>query len=183
MSGEIVSEVNGHIVFGDAVARIAGTLSPLGAAARIVAEAGAVGVELRRLTLAGRSAEAGRLEEMLRLEHRRAAVGETIRDLHETVSATEPTARRLRECIENAQREVLRRGVPVAEKEIYRDILRDFTARLIGNRTGGGHVLTGHIREVLNGTGAPAPAPPRRGRPPPGQPGGRDDRPRRRGPA
>jgi hypothetical protein len=154
MVGDLVREVNGHIVFGDAVARIAETLNPLGAAARIVAEAGAVGVELRRLSLEGRRIEADGLEALLRLENRRAAVGETIHDMHRTVDATESNARELRRCIANAQREILKRGVSVVEKEIYRDILSDFTARLVDNHTSGGHALTEHIHETLNGAGA-----------------------------
>lgn len=157
VTGELVREVNGRIVFGDAVGRIAETLNPLGAAARVVAEAGAVGAELRRLALEGRQIEADRLEALLRLEDRRVAAGETIHDMHRIVDDTEHNARQLRQCIANAQREILARGVSVAEKEIYCDILKDLTAALVHNHASSGHALTGHIHEILNGAEAPAP--------------------------
>ena len=154
MSEEIVREVGGRLVFGDAVARIADTLSPLGAAARIVAESGAIAVQLRRLGLEGRRAEAERIATLTRLEHRHAAVGATLHAMHRTVDATERNARDLRMYIANAQRAILKPGVPTIDKEIYRDILKDATAQLVANHRAGGSELTEQIHEVLNGAGA-----------------------------
>jgi hypothetical protein len=74
MSGALVREVGGRLVFGDAVARIADTLSPLGAAARIVAESGAIAVQMRQLGLEGKRVEAEKIATIMRLQHRHVAV-------------------------------------------------------------------------------------------------------------
>ena len=162
VSGELVREVNGHLVFGEAVSRIAETLSPLGAAARIVAEVTATGVELRRLSLEGKQIEADKMEAMLRLEHRHAAVGKTIHAMHRIVTLTEVDARQMREVIAAAQKAMFQRGVSSAEKEVYRDVLNTYSARLVENHVGSGNVLTDQIDKVLNGDGALGPNQPRR---------------------
>ena len=157
---DVVREVNGRLVFGDAVARIAETLSPLGATARVVAEAGAVGVQLRRLSLEGKRLESERMQALAHLEDRRATVGATIKAMHRAIDGTERNAQRFRASIANMQREVVKKGVSIIEKEIYRDILSDLTAQLVTTHADGGNALTGHIHEVLNGEGA---LPPRSG--------------------
>jgi hypothetical protein len=169
VGGELVRQVNGHLVFGEAVARVAETLSPLGAAARIVAEVTATGVELRRLSLEGKQIEADKMVALLRLEHRHVTVGKTIHEMHRTVTATEINARQMRDVIARAQRAMFQRGVSLAEKEMYRDILETYSARLIDNHVGGGNILTDQIDKVLNGDGALGPNQPRR--PSPRQPG------------
>src|SRR5262245_19380286 len=105
MSGELAREVNGHMVFGDDVARIAETLSPLGAVARIVAEVGATKVEMERLTQEGKQIEADRMEALLRLKHRKVTVSKTIHEMHRIVTATELNARNLRQSITNTVRD------------------------------------------------------------------------------
>ena len=62
VSGELVREENGHLVFSDAVARIAETLSPSGAAARIVAEVSATGASTMRVPVVRQSSHGGRWE-------------------------------------------------------------------------------------------------------------------------
>jgi hypothetical protein len=156
MSGALVREVGGRLVFGDAVARIADTLSPLGATARIVAESGAIAVQLRQLGLEGRRVEAEKIETITRLQHRHVAVGSALNEMRRTVDATERNAQNLRQTITNVQREILRPGVSIVEKEIYGDIMKDATAQLVQNHTVGGSALNGHIHEVLNGAGAMA---------------------------
>jgi len=162
VGGELVREVNGHLVFGDAVARVAETLSPLGAAARIVAEVTATGVELRRLSLEGKQIEADKMLALLRLENRHVEAGKTIHAIQRIVNLTEVDARQMREVIAAAQKAMFRRDVSLAEKEMYRDVLETYSARLIDNHVGSGNMLTDQIDKVLNGAGALGPNQPRR---------------------
>lgn len=152
VDGDIVREVGGRLVFGDAVARIADTLSPLGAAARIVAETGAIAVQLRKLGLEGRRVEAESLATLARLRYRHAEAGSTLQAMHKTVDGTERNARGLRQCIAAAQREMFKPNVSMIEKEFYRDLLKESASLLIDNHAVGGDVLTDHIHEVLNGS-------------------------------
>ena len=46
--------------------------------------------------------------------------------------------------------------MPIVDKEIYRDFMKEYTASLVQIHTAGGRALTGHIHEVLNGAGATA---------------------------
>jgi hypothetical protein len=161
VSGELVREVQGRIVFGDAVSKIADCLSPLGAAARIVAEAGAVTVELRRLSLEGRQIEADRLESMARLGNRRSDASHTIGAMRQTADGNERTAQRFRACITNMERKICEPGISLEMMEVFGNLMRDFAAQLVDNTAKGGQVLTGQIHEILNGEGALDPRQPR----------------------
>ena len=157
MNGGLVREVNGRIVFGDTVARVAESLHPLGPVARMVTEAAAMGVELRRLTLQGRQIEADRLVGLARLENRQIEAGATIQDMHLTVANHERTARGLRQCLVNLQRDILKPGLSRWQQELYGDLMRDVMAQLNTNHAIGGQTLTGNIHEILNGAGALTP--------------------------
>ncbi len=161
------------------MARVAETLSPFSAAARIVAEVAAVGVELRRLSLAGEQIEAAKVQALRRLENRRIDADQVIYDMHRTVTATEVNAREMREMIAAARNAIFQRNVPAADKEIYREILDKYAARLIENHLGGGNILTDQIDKVLNGDGALGPDQPRRSSPEPQRRGGSRNRNRR----
>jgi hypothetical protein len=54
VSKDLASVEGGRVVFGEAVARIAGSLNPLGAVGRVVAESFALTTEIRRINLEGR---------------------------------------------------------------------------------------------------------------------------------
>ncbi|HST84410.1 MAG TPA: hypothetical protein VLL08_21915 [Kineosporiaceae bacterium] len=190
MSAGLVREVNGRIVFGDTVARVAESLHPLGPIARMVTEAAAMGVELRRLTLQGHQIEADRLVGLARLENRQIEAGATIQGMHRTVANHERTARELRQCLVNLQRDMLKSGLSRWQQELYGDLMRDVMAQLNANHAIGGQTLTGNIHEILNGEGALAPgslgstAPrgSRSGSSQPSGPAGSSPRPRRRRP-
>jgi len=102
------------------------------------------------------------MEALLRLEHRHVTVGKTVDVMHRIVTLTEIDARQLREMIAAAQQAIFQRGVSLAEKEVYRDILDKYSARLVENHVGSGNVLTDQIDKLLNGDGALGPNQPRR---------------------
>ncbi|MGH3933094.1 MAG: hypothetical protein ACRDTF_24325 [Pseudonocardiaceae bacterium] len=134
MSGDLVGVENGRVVFGDAVARLADTLSPFGAAARIIAESTACIAEMRRLNLEGRTIEANKTERLVWLEDRRTAVGAALRGMHKQVGHAELSARTLRSSIENMQRELVKPKVPIAAKQLLVETLRFFTSELVNRR-------------------------------------------------
>jgi hypothetical protein len=162
VSGELAREQNGHLVFGDVVARVAETLSPLGAAARVAAEICATRVEMRRLSLEGNKIEAAKMEAVLRLEHRDVAVGKSIHEMRRTVTATEVNAKQIRAGIAAAQRAIFQRNISLREKEVYKEFCDMQMKGLIENHVGGGNMLTDQIDKVLNGDGALGPNQPRR---------------------
>lgn len=161
MGGELVREIQGRIVFGDVVSKVADCLSPLGAAARIMAEAGAVTVELRRLSLEGRQIEADRLESVARLDHRRSDVSHTIAAMRQTADENALTAKRLRKSMANMERILCEPGLPLPVLEFYGAVMRDVMAELADNTVNGGQVLNVQIHEILNGEGALDPRRPR----------------------
>lgn len=139
---------------GDAVSRIADSLSPLGAVARIVAEGCAARLEMRRLTLEGKQIEAEQQECVARLNNRQANVTEILERMRREAAESERTAKRYRACFSNLQRDYLRPGATVTEKEMAASLMRDIADILSGSHSRDGQVLTGHIHEVLNGAGA-----------------------------
>ena len=102
------------------------------------------------------------MEALLRLEHRHVAVGKSINVMNRIVTLTEVDAKQLRQMITAAQQAIFQRGVSLAEKEVYRDILDTYSARLVENHVGSGNVLTDQIDKILNGDGALGPDQPRR---------------------
>jgi len=72
VSEGLVSTLNGRPVFSDAVSRVADSLSPLGAAARIFAESCALAVDLRELSLESRRIDDSREVTLTQLADRRA---------------------------------------------------------------------------------------------------------------
>ncbi len=139
---------------GDAVSRIADSLSPLGAVARIVAEGCAARLEMRRLTLEGKQIEAEQLERTARIDNRQANVTEILQTMRREVAKGERNAKKYRDCFTNLQRDYLRPGATTMEKEMSASLMRDMADILSGSHTRDGGVLTGHIHEVLNGAGA-----------------------------
>jgi hypothetical protein len=126
----------------------------------MVTEAAAMGVELRRLTLQGQQIEADRLVGLARLENRQIEAGATIQGMHRTVATHERTARELRQCLINLQRDLLKPGVGRWQQELYGDLMREVMSQLNANHAIGGQTLTGNIHEILNGEGALAPGTP-----------------------
>ena len=98
MSRSLVSMVDGHLVFGDAVARVADSRSPLGAAARIVAESYACLTAMRELNLAGRQARDDHEARMAVLQNRRVEASASLRQMRNRVgqAARAPVRHRVR---------------------------------------------------------------------------------------
>jgi hypothetical protein len=157
MSMDLVGVENGQVVFGEAVSRLADSLSPLGAAARVFAESCACIAEMRRLNLEGRRIDADKTERLAGLENRRVAVGAALRDMHDQVGYAELSAQSLRGCIENMQRALVNPRVSIAEKKLLVETLRFFTSDLVNQHSVGGDKLVSAIDVVLNGAGAAAP--------------------------
>lgn len=156
MTGEIVSKIDGRLVFGDAVARVAETLSPFSAAARAVTEVAAVAVQVRELQLEGKRIEAEQMEALLQLKHRHSHVNGSLQDMHRTVNRTDVIAREHLALIGAAQKKILA-DVPAADKEIYLRLIEMHSTTLTTNHVQGGSMLTAQIHEVLNGDGAVGP--------------------------
>lgn len=158
MSMDLVSVEHGQVVFGDAVSRLADSLSPLGAAARVIAESCACITEMRRLNLEGRRIEADKAERLVGLEDRRVAVGATLRGMHNRIGHAELSAKDLRSCIKDTQRKLVKPGVSIEEKQLYVEALRILTSDLVNQHSAEGDELVRSIDAVLNGSGAGAPA-------------------------
>ena len=151
MTKQLATVTNGRVAFGDAVARVAESLSPLGAFARVIAESTACAVTMKELDVKGRRIDADTEVALARLENRRNDASASLRELRRQVGRTDLTAEALRQCIRNMQRAVGRPGTTVAEAQVYAELIHGFSADLLNHHAQqGDQVLTG-IDMVLNG--------------------------------
>ncbi|MFD5827418.1 hypothetical protein [Lentzea sp. NPDC060358] len=151
-----------RVQFTESVSRIAKSLSPLGEAGRHVAESYALNAELARLRET-RAAD-GRGIEFAVLDQRRRESSASLRQMRQNVSRADVSAGALRECMVTMQRETVRPGLPAAERRAYVELTRHFTTALVQHHadlTGG---VAKVIDDVLNGSGARALHPVRRGK-------------------
>jgi hypothetical protein len=155
VSNQIATVANGQVTFGEAVARVAESLSPLGAAARIVAESTACAVTMKELDIAGRRIDADTEVTLTRLAHRRSDAADSLRELRRQVGRADLTAEALRQCIRNMQRALGRRGTTPAEARLYADLIHGFSMDLLHHHSQAGEQILGGIDMVLNGAGAP----------------------------
>jgi hypothetical protein len=153
---ELATFDNGRVTFGDAVARVADSLSPLGAIARIVAESTACAVTMKELEVAGRRIDAEKTVTLDRLASRREQSAASIRELRRQAGRVDLSAEALRECIRNMQRALGRRGTTPAEARVYAELIHGFSADLLGQHSQQGEQLLSGIDMILNGPGAPA---------------------------
>ncbi|KUL32617.1 hypothetical protein [Actinoplanes awajinensis] len=155
MTNQLATVADGRVAFGDAVARVAESLSPLGAAARIIAESTACAVAMKELDVAGRRIDADTEVTLTRLANRRTDAAASLRELRRQVGRTDLTAEALRQCIRNMQRALGRRGTTPDEARVYAELIHGFSADLLSHHSQqGSQVLTG-IDMVLNGDAAP----------------------------
>lgn len=162
MGKDLVTVENGQVVFGHAVSRLAESLSPLGAAARIFAESCACITKMRRLNLEGRRIEANKAERLVSLEDRRVTVAATLSSMHTRVGQAELNARGMRQCIDNMQRTLVEPNVPLEDKQLCLEALRICTTNLVNQHSTHGDELVRTIDSVLNGA-APRNTPRRSG--------------------
>jgi hypothetical protein len=170
VSKGLISLAGGHVVFGEAVARIADSLSPLGAAGRIVAESYALVTEMRRINLEKSQAADDKELKLALLERRRQESSATLQQMRKELGRADASARALRECMVNMQRETVKPGLDLEERRAYMDLTQHFTTMLVQHHaelTGGVGAV---VDKVLNGAGAaalaPAPRQPRMSGPP-----------------
>jgi hypothetical protein len=172
VSKGLVGLAGGHLVFGEAVSRIADSLSPLGAAGRIVAESYALVTEMRRINLEKSQAADDKEIELALLERRRRESSATLRQMQQELGQADASARALRQCMVNMQLETVKPGLPLEDRRAYIELTQHFTTMLVQHHsdlTGGVAVV---VDKVLNGSGAAALAPAPRN-PGPRQPGPR----------
>ncbi|TDB73872.1 hypothetical protein, partial [Micromonospora sp. KC721] len=151
MTRQLVRVTDQGMTFGTAVARVAESLSPLGAIARIVAESTACAVTMKELDVAGRRIDATTEVALTRLENRRKDAAASLHELRRQVGRSDLTAEALRQCIRNMRRALGRPGTTVAEAQVYAELIRDFGDDLLRHHSQqGNQVLTG-IDMVLNG--------------------------------
>jgi hypothetical protein len=167
---------NGHLVFGEAVSRVAEALSPLGAAARIVAESCALVVEMREINLEGRRVANDKEVKLTALANRRAESSAALREMRSRLGNADVSAQSLRQSLMDMQREMVKGSLE--EKKLYKELIQTITTALVSHHAEQGGALVGAIDAVLNGSGSAANAPvpvnaPRR------NPPGRSRRPRR----
>jgi hypothetical protein len=171
MPKALVSTENGHLVFGDAVSRVADSLSPFGAAARIVTESCALAIELRQLSLESKRIDHGKEVTLRSLEDRRALSTAALQELRSELGGGEVSAQSLRQMIAFAQREMAKPG-PHEDMVLWAQIIQTYGPLLVGQTTASGSVLVSAIDAVLNGSGSgrrvPLDLPPRRTGPPRG---------------
>jgi hypothetical protein len=171
MSKGLVSTANGHLVFGDAVSRVADSLSPFGAAARIVAQSSALAIELRQLSLESKKIDYGKEVTLRSLENRRALSTSALLELRNELSDGKVSAQSLRQMIVFAQQEMTKQGLH-EDRALWAQIIQTYGPLLVGHTAASGSVLVSAIDAVLNGSesGRPVPldVPPRRTTPPGG---------------
>ncbi len=155
----LVSVAEDRLIFGDAVARVAKSLSPLGGAARIVAESCACLVTMRELELEEHKVQGGTKIQLAKLANRRAEASAALRNMRDRVGQAELSAQDLRRCIVDMQRELVKPRVPLTEKKLYNESIRIFTTALLNQHSQQGNELVCIIDSVLNGAGAGASAP------------------------
>lgn len=159
MAKSLVSMAGGHLVFGDAVSRIAESLSPLGAAGRILAESYALVSEMRRINLEKTQAADAKEVTLALLEARRQESSASLRQLRDGLGQADLSAQDIRRCMVNMQAETVKPGLALAERRAYIELTQHFTTMLVQHHTdltGGVAVI---VDQVLNGAGATALAP------------------------
>lgn len=169
MSKALVSTENGHLVFGDAVSRVADSLSPFGAAARIVTQSCALAIELRQLSLESKRIDHGKEVTLRSLEDRRALSTSALQELRSELGSGKVNAQSLRQMIVFAQQEMVKQG-PHEDMVLWAQIIQTYGPLLVGHTAASGSVLVSAIDAVLNGSGSgrqvPLDLPPRRTMPP-----------------
>ncbi|WP_434443919.1 hypothetical protein [Lentzea sp. E54] len=159
MSNGLIRVTGDDVVFGDAVSRIAESLSPLGDTGRHVAESYALNAELRRLALEETKAAGDREIRLKLLEQRRRESSASLRQVKRELGRADVSAGALRECMVNMQRETVKPGLPLAERRAYIELTQHFTTMLVQHHSdlAGGVAVV--IDRVLNGSGAASLAP------------------------
>jgi hypothetical protein len=148
---------NGHLVFGEAVSRVAEALSPLGAAARIVAESCALVVEMREINLEGRRVENDKEVKLTALANRRAESSAALREMRSRLGNADVSAQSLRQALMDMQRQMVKGSLE--EKKLYKELIQTITTALVSHHAEQGGALVGAIDAVLNGSGSAANAP------------------------
>lgn len=159
MSNGLIRVTGDNVVFGEAVSRIAESLSPLGPAGRHVAESYALDAEMRRVRLEETKVAADQEIKLKLLDQRRRESSASLRQLQQQLGRADNSALALRECMVNMQRETVKPGLPLAERRAYIELTQHFTTMLVQHHselTGG---VADVIDKVLNGSGAAALAP------------------------
>jgi NAD(P)-dependent dehydrogenase (short-subunit alcohol dehydrogenase family) len=158
----------GGLVFGDVVARVADSLSPLGAAARMFAEAGALVVDFREMQLEQRHrgrkldveekrADNAKEIRLAELAERRRSSSTALREMRTRLGDAELSAKSLRTALNNMQRDMGRaRG---KEKSYYMQIIQTLTVQLVQHHGVQSNSMVDAIDSVLNGAGAVAATP------------------------
>lgn len=170
---------HGGLVFGDVVSRVADSLSPLGAAARIVAEASALVFEFREIQLGHRDMgsrmyiKERRVDsaEKIRFAERHESASTALRQMRTQLSAVELSAESLRSALRNMQWDLLVQGHSREEMSYQVNIIQTLTTLLVQHHMQANAMIEA-IDSVLNGAvmavTAPAPYPglqvPSRGR-------------------
>ena len=177
VSEGLVSTANGRVVFGEAVTRVADSLSPLGAAARIVAQSCALAVEMRELNLESRKIDNAKEVKLTKLADRRATSTAALDEMRTRLGNVEVTAQSLRQSLAHAQQQMVEQNIPHEDRVLYTQVVQTFGRLLVDHTAEARGALVGALDVVLNGPGShrsvPVDAPPRRTAP------GRSRRPRR----
>jgi hypothetical protein len=159
MAKDLVSLKNGHLVFGDAVSRVAESLSPLGAASRIVAESYTCLIAMREINLEGRRVENDKQLQLAKLSSRRTEASAALREMQNRVGQAELTAQDMRQCIVNMQKELVKPDTSLAQKKVFLEAIRNFGDILLKQHSQQGNELVRQIDSVLNGSDSVGPYP------------------------
>ena len=158
MSDELVQVNGGRLEFSQAVARIAEALHPLGPAARMVAESCALGIELKRLSLAGKQLEADRIEGLARLAERRSSVDASFDVIRQKVAEGRDFGRETNSMLRGIQRRFVDPRTPPDEKQMCVQLLPVLARELTHRTEVDGDDITAQIDTILNGRGGSGPA-------------------------
>ena len=154
------------MVFGEAVTRVADSLSPLSAAARIVAQSCALAIEMRELNLESRRIDNDKEVKLVELGDRRATSSAALQEMRTRLGDVEVSAKSLREALAIAQRQMVKQDIPHEDRVLYTQTVQTFGRLLVDHTAEARGALVGALDSVLNGSGSrepvPLKAPPRR---------------------
>jgi hypothetical protein len=159
VSRSLVNMENGHLVFGDAVSRVADSLSPFGAAARIVAQSCALLVDMREINLEGRRIEGAKEVRLTELTDRRRTSAEGLRQMRSQLQNVRTSAQDIRQMLHVAQREIVKQHLRHEDRQLWVQVIQTCTQGLVDNTGNSWDGLVRGLDTFLNGSGA-TPAPP-----------------------
>ncbi len=157
MADELVRADGGRLVFSNSVAQVAQALHPLGPAAQMVAEACALRIELKQLSLQGKQLEADQIRSLAELDERRSSVDASFGLVREQLAASRARDEVFSHALRDVQQRFVDPRTPMDEKRMCMELLPMLAHELAEQTEKEGKIVNKHNDDVLNGRSAPKP--------------------------